>query len=98
IGKDTSEYWTTRWQEGGTGVPKSHLSDSTQVLSTLGIETIRKRVRLIQMLDAAERLGIAPLRAARLHGFAYLADVLSPVWHLPAFDGKILKIEGGPHY
>ena len=33
-----------------------------------------------------------------LHGFAYLADVLSPVWDLPPFDGKIYKAEGGPHY
>jgi hypothetical protein len=72
--------------------------DAKQALSTSGLDTMRQRARLVQMLDAAERLGIAPLRAARLHAFAYLADVLSPVWHLPAFDGKILKIEGGPHY
>ena len=50
------------------------------------------------LLDAAERAAITPLASPRLHAFAYLADVLSPVWGLPAFDGKILKIEGGPHY
>jgi len=67
-------------------------------LTASGIATMRQRARVIQLLDAAERVGIAPLRAGRLHAFAYLADVLSPVWHLPAFEGKILKIEGGPHY
>jgi hypothetical protein len=79
-------------------VPRSGVSDSAQVLGPRSVDIMRRRVRIVQMLDAAERLGVAPLRAARLHGFAYLADVLSPVWHLPAFDGKVLKIEGGPHY
>ena len=36
--------------------------------------------------------------SSRLHGFAYLADVLSPVWDLTPFDGKVYKSEGGPHY
>ena len=67
-------------------------------LAASAVEIMRQRARVIQLLDAAERVGITPLRAGRLHAFAYLADVLSPVWHLPAFEGKILKIEGGPHY
>jgi hypothetical protein len=50
------------------------------------------------LLDAAERAAITPLASPRLHALAYLADVLSPVWGLPAFDGKILRIDGGPHY
>jgi hypothetical protein len=50
------------------------------------------------LLDAAERAAITPLASPRLHALAYLADVLSPVWNLPAFDGKILRIDGGPHY
>lgn len=79
-------------------MPRSGSPDQSQVLSEHAVNSMRRRARLVQMLDAAERLGIAPLRAARLHGFAYLADVLSPVWHLPAFDGKVLKMEGGPHY
>lgn len=79
-------------------MPRSRASESVQVLSPADVETMRRRARVLQMLDAAERLGISPLRAARLHAFAYLADVLSPVWDLPAFDGKVLKIEGGPHY
>lgn len=68
------------------------------VLSVRAIQAMRQRSRIIQMLDAAEHVAISPLRTRRLHAFAYLADVLSPVWNMPAFDGKVLKIEGGPHY
>ena len=59
---------------------------------------LRRRGRLLVLLDAAERAAIAPLASRRLHAFAYLSDVLSPVWGLPAFDGKILRLEGGPYY
>src|SRR5437762_5002289 len=67
-------------------------------LNARDTEIMRRRARIILMLDAAERLSITPLRAIRLHAFAYLSDVLSPVWQLPSFDGKILKIDGGPYY
>ena len=50
------------------------------------------------LLDAAEQVGIAPLPSDRLHAFAYLADVLSPVWELRPFNGKIYKFQGGPRY
>ena len=53
---------------------------------------------MLLLLDAAEHVGIAPLPSARLHAFAYLADVLSPVWELIPFDGKVYKSEGGPRY
>ena len=59
---------------------------------------LKQRCRLLLLLDAAEQIGIAPLPSAQLHSFAYLADVLSPVWELIPFDGKIYKSEGGPHY
>lgn len=68
------------------------------LLSDMAIGVMRRRARIILLLDAAERAGIAPLNAARFHAFAYLADVLSPVWGLPAFDGKVLKTQRGPHY
>ncbi len=61
-------------------------------------ETLRQRVRVLQLLETAERAGITPIPARRLHAFAYLADVLSPVWGLQPFDGKVLKVEHGPHY
>lgn len=63
-----------------------------------GLERIRRRARLLLLLDAVERAGITPIASARLHAFAYLADVLSPVWNLIPFDGKIYKSEGEPHY
>jgi hypothetical protein len=69
-----------------------------QALTRSELNVMRQRSRAIQLLEAAEGAGITPMRSNRLHSFAYLADVLSPVWNLPAFDGKILKIEGGPHY
>ena len=59
---------------------------------------IKQRCRVILLLDAAEQVGITPLPSPQLHAFAYLADVLSPVWNLVPFDGKIYKAEGGPHY
>lgn len=62
------------------------------------LAVVKQRCRILLLLDSTERAGVAPLTGARLHALAYLADVLSPVWGLPPFDGKILKIEGGPHY
>ena len=50
------------------------------------------------LLCALERVGIAPVSMSRLHGFAYLADVLSPVWGFIPYDGTVLKITEGPHY
>ena len=59
---------------------------------------LKRRCRVLLLLDAAEQVGTAPLPSARLHAFAYLADVLSPVWKLVPFDGKVYKSDGGPHY
>ena len=59
---------------------------------------LKRRCRALLLLDAAEQVGSAPLPSARLHAFAYLADVLSPVWHLVPFEGKIYKSDGGPRY
>ena len=71
---------------------------SEKMLLDADVARVRRRSRLLMLLDAAERASITPLASTKLHAFAYLADVLSPVWKLPAFDGKILRIEGGPHY
>ena len=62
------------------------------------IAKLKRRCRALLLLDAAEQAGIAPLPSAQLHAFAYLADVLSPVWELVPFDGKVYKSEGGPRY
>lgn len=60
--------------------------------------SLRRQVRMLVLLDAAEEAGLVPMKILRLHSFAYLANVLAPVWDLPALDGKILKRRGGPFY
>lgn len=74
--------------------PDSHTAE----LTNSEIAILRRRARVLQLLDAAERAGISPLDTYRFHAFAYLADVLSPVWELPTYDGVILKAKGGPFY
>jgi hypothetical protein len=61
-------------------------------------DSIRRRVRLIVLIDAAENAGLGPIPILRLHALAYLANVLAPVWSMPALDGKVLKRRGGPFY
>lgn len=62
------------------------------------ISSIARRLRLVQLLDAAEAAGLTPIKLLRLHAFAFLANLLSPVWELWPQDGKILKRRGGPFY
>ncbi|TPK96545.1 MULTISPECIES: hypothetical protein [unclassified Mesorhizobium] len=62
------------------------------------LQLLRQRGRVLLLLDAAERASVAPLSTDRLHALAYLADVLSPVWHLPAFDQVVMKSSGGPFF
>jgi hypothetical protein len=62
------------------------------------LPSLRRRVRLLVLLEAAEAAGLAPLKILRLHAFAYLSNVLAPVWDLRALDGKVLKRRGGPFY
>lgn len=63
-----------------------------------GTASIRRRVRLIVLLKAAEQAGLSPIPVMRLHTMAYLANVLAPVWDMPSLEGKILKRQGGPFY
>jgi len=62
------------------------------------LSALRRRVRLVLLIHAAEQAGLAPLPIRRLHILAYLSNVLAPVWDLPALDGKVLKRQGGPFY
>lgn len=62
------------------------------------LPSLRRRVRILVLLQAAEGAGLVPLKILRLHAFAYLSNVLAPVWDLPALDGKVLKRRGGPFY
>lgn len=63
-----------------------------------GFAALRGRVRLIQLLEAAERAALAPIDTDKLHAFAYLSDILSPVWGLIPFDRRILKTGRPPFF
>ena len=60
--------------------------------------SVRRRVRIVTLLDAANHAGMTPMPILRFHAVAYLANVLAPVWELNAHDGKLLKRRGGPFY
>lgn len=62
------------------------------------VATLRRQVRLVVLLHAVERAGLTPFPILRLHTFAFLSNVLAPVWHLSPLDGKLLKRRGGPFY
>ena len=70
----------------------------TTGMTDRNLTRLKQRCRVLLLLDAAEQVGIVPLPSPQLHAFAYLADVLSPVWDLVPFDGKVYKSDGGPHY
>jgi hypothetical protein len=68
------------------------VSEAQSILRT------RRRIRLLQLFESAERAALAPLATEKLHAFAYLADILSPVWNLVPFDQRILKTGRPPFY
>jgi len=72
--------------------------ESLPQLSDGELQLLRQRGRVLLLLDAAERAAVAPLSTDRLHTLAFLADVLSPVWNLSAFDQVVLKSSGGPFF
>jgi len=57
---------------------------------------IRRTVRLVGLLSAAEAAGLVPLPARQLHTVGYFADALAPVWGLRILDAHVLKLQGGP--
>jgi hypothetical protein len=57
---------------------------------------VRRRMRVIAILAAADRAGLAPLPSVQLHTIAYFADALSPVWGLRILDSQLLKRRAGP--
>lgn len=76
------------------------MSDLPELQSWLGAEGLQalKRIRLLMLLDATDYAVIAPISTSRLHAFAYLADVLSPVYDLAPTAGSILKRRTGPYF
>lgn len=65
---------------------------------SLDYDALARRIRLLMLLDGSEQAGIAPIRLHRLHLYAYVSNVLAPVWNSRVFDGRILKRRGGPFY
>ena len=68
------------------------------MLPSLTYESLRRRVRIILLLYGSEQAGLAPIRLRRFHTYAYLSNVLAPVWDVRVFDGQLLKRRGGPFY
>lgn len=62
------------------------------------IAATREQVRVVVLLAAAERAGLAPLDVQALHSLAFISDVLAPVWGLRPTQGKLLKRRGTPFY
>jgi hypothetical protein len=50
------------------------------------------------LLDAADYALISPIDTGRLHAFAFLADVLSPLYDFTPLSGRILKRSAGPYF
>ena len=65
---------------------------------TEALEHIKHRVRLLQLLMSAEQAALAPISLDKLHAFAYLADILSPVWNLRPFEDRIGRTGRPPYY
>ena len=59
---------------------------------------LRRRIRIILLLDAADYAIVAPISIARFHALAYLADVLSPIYDFAPLAGKIEKRRIGPYF
>lgn len=62
------------------------------------IRSLKRQVRILLLLDAAEHAGLSPLPARHLHTLAYLANVLAPVWELSPLEEQVYKNRGGPYY
>jgi hypothetical protein len=60
------------------------------------LQHVRRQIRVVAILDAAERVGLIPLATQPLHTIAYFADALAPVWGLRILDAQLLKRREGP--
>jgi hypothetical protein len=63
---------------------------------TSSLHHVRRKLRLIAIVAAAERAGLAPLPTRQLHAVSYFADALAPVWGLRILDARLLKRREGP--
>jgi hypothetical protein len=60
--------------------------------------SLQRQMRILLLVDAAEKALLAPLSISMLHMMAYLTNVLAPVWDMPVLDGKLMKKGDGPFY
>jgi hypothetical protein len=58
----------------------------------------RQQAWILLLLDAAERLFLAPLQVQEFHQLAYLANCLIPLYEFEIENPEILKHELGPFY
>ncbi len=73
-------------------------ADNMTDLASDTLATLRRQARILVLLESAAKAGLEPLKVIPLHAFAFLANVLAPVWDMPVLNGKILKRKGGPFY
>lgn len=71
--------------------------DSVEWLGREGAR-MRRRIRILMLLDAADYAVISPIAIGRFHALVFLADVLSPIYHLVPLAGHTLKRRAGPYF
>ena len=59
---------------------------------------IRRRIRILMLLDAADYAVVSPIAIPRFHALAFLADVLSPIYRFVPLSGRILKRRARPYF
>jgi hypothetical protein len=76
------------------------VSEAAEILWWLGDggAALRRRIRILMLLDAADYAVISPLSIPRFHAFAFLADVLSPIYNFVPLAGRIMKRRAGPYF
>jgi hypothetical protein len=50
-----------------------------------------RSIRLLAILEAAEKVALSPMGVRAVHAVAYFADALAPLWGVPIIDGQLLK-------
>lgn len=63
-----------------------------------GLRRTERRLRLLAILKFGRAAGINPMNTSVIHSTAYLADALSPVWHLPILDAQTIKQARRPFF
>ena len=69
----------------------------TEWLNVQGIQ-VRRRIRVLMLLDAVDYAVISPISIPRLHTLAFLADILSPIYEFAPVKGRILKRREYPYF